>query len=165
LVTVDCVIEDPRWAELELATLAQRAVEAALARAAGDGDWEVAVLGCDDARIASLNGDFRDRAAATNVLSWPSDERGAERDGGIPERPDADDPELGDIAIAYETCCREAQSAGIEPRAHVTHLLVHGCLHLLGYDHIREADGDLMEALEIEILAGLGIDDPYGDPI
>lgn len=68
--------------------------------------------------------------------------------------------ELGDIAIAFDTCEREAAEQGKAMQDHVTHLLVHGMLHLLGYDHIRDADGDLMEATEVRILAKLGVNDP-----
>src|SRR5690606_15212154 len=104
----------------------------------------ISLLACDDARIAALNTEFRGKPVATNVLSWPSEERAAEEAGGSPDLPepgDAEDPEeLGDIAIAYETCMAEAASQGKDPRDHVTHLLVHGILHLLGYDHIDDED-------------------------
>ena len=71
------------------------------------------------------------------------------------------DPELGDIAIAYETCLRESQAAGLAILDHLTHLLLHGTLHLLGYDHIEDADAEVMEGLEIKMLASLGISNPY----
>ena len=160
-MAVDVIIEDDRWGALELEALAERAVATALAHLGLVPDaWDVAVLGGDDARISLLNEDFRGKAAATNVLSWPSAERGAVREGARPEAP-VGDPELGDLALAYETCLREAQTAGIAPEAHVTHLIVHGTLHLLGYDHVRDRDGDLMEATEIAILKRLGVADPY----
>ncbi len=160
---VDTVIEDARWQAVGLARLADRAALATLAHLGLDpGDWEVALLGCDDARIAALNEDFRDKAAPTNVLSWPSDERGAEVDGAPPAPPEpGPDPELGDIAIAYDTCDREALAAGKPMEDHVTHLLVHGLLHLLGYDHVRDKDATLMERTEIEILGKLGLGNPY----
>jgi len=117
-------------------------------------------LAQDDARISALNEGFRGKAQATNVLSWPSQERGALVEGARPELP-VGDAELGDLALAYETCTREAKSGGIALEAHVTHLIVHGTLHLLGYDHVRDGDGDLMEATEIAILSKLGIANPY----
>ena len=124
-------------------------------------------MGCDDARIAALNADFRGKPQPTNVLSWPSEERGAEVAGEEPDLPEAgepDDPcELGDIAIAWETCAREAEEQGKPMVDHVTHLVVHGLLHCLGYDHVDEADAALMEGLEVEILASLGLSDPYSD--
>jgi len=162
---VDIVIEDERWNGLALEDAAQKACAAALAHLGLEGDYEVSLLGCDDARIAVLNADFRDRPRPTNVLSWPSEERGAEADGDMPDLPGEGLPgmpeELGDIAIAYETCLREAEEQGKPPADHITHLLVHGCLHLLGFDHIRPCDAELMERLEVEILAKLGVADPY----
>jgi probable rRNA maturation factor len=83
----------------------------------------------------------------------------------VPEAPQAgtaDDPvELGDIAIAYETCEREAAAQGKPMADHVTHLLVHGLLHCLGYDHVDDEDAAVMEATEVRILASLGLSDPY----
>jgi probable rRNA maturation factor len=163
---VDTLIEDARWEAFGLAELAEAAARAALGGAglAADG-FEISLLGCSDARIAVLNADFRGKPQPTNVLSWPSEERGAERDGGVPDRPLPGEPgmpeELGDIAIAWETCEREAAEQGKPLRDHVTHLLVHGTLHLLGYDHIRAGDAALMEGAEVRILAGMGLANPY----
>ena len=157
--TFDLVIEDENWRAAGLETLAARACGAVLAHAAIEGA-EISLLACDDARIAELNGDFRGKPRPTNVLSWPSEERGAAEPGGDPMPPA--DLELGDIAIAWETCVCEAAAAGKPLRDHVTHLLVHGTLHLLGYDHIHDKDACLMEALEVEILGKLGLADPYG---
>lgn len=161
------MIEDPRWDAAGLTDLAETACAATLAHLGLTGAYEIALLACDDARIAVLNADFRDKPTPTNVLSWPSDERGAEREGAMPEAPQEELPgepvELGDIAIAYDTCTREAAQQGKTFADHVTHLLVHGTLHLLGFDHIRDGDAALMERLEVEILATLGLDDPYGE--
>lgn len=165
---VDTLIEDPRWQALDLTTLAEAAANAALTGAGlAVVGYEISLLGCDDRRIAALNTDFRGKPQPTNVLSWPSEERGATTDGGRPQSPDRganEDPaELGDIAIAWETCEREAVDQGKTMRDHVTHLLVHGTLHLLGYDHQRDRDASLMEGLETEILVRMGLADPY-DP-
>ena len=116
-------------------------------------------MGCDDARIAELNAEFREKQTATNVLSWPAQEL-APPQAPTPD-PFEDETELGDIALAYETCHREAEEAQLTPQAHITHLIVHGTLHLLGYDHIEDTDAELMEGLEVEILAKLGIPNPY----
>jgi probable rRNA maturation factor len=122
-------------------------------------------MGCDDARIAALNADFRGKPQPTNVLSWPSEDRAPDLPGSAPLPPvagTADDPEsLGDIALAWETCAAEAGAQGKPMADHVTHLVVHGVLHLLGYDHIDDADAGVMEALEVRILATLGVSDPY----
>ncbi|RVT85766.1 rRNA maturation RNase YbeY [Rhodobacteraceae bacterium CCMM004] len=158
---IETLAEDPRWTAAGLDAVAERAARAALAARAGPGSWEVAVLGCDDARIAALNIDFRGREGPTNVLSWPSAERAAAEPGTDPAPPDPADPELGDIAIAYETCRDEAAAADLALADHVAHLIVHAVLHLLGYDHEDAADGDLMERREAEILASLGLPDPY----
>ncbi len=158
----DCIVEDPRWDSIDIAPLTERAVAAAL-QGVGltPSDWEVSLMACDDARIAALNADFRGKPQPTNVLSWPSEERGAALDGETPAPPDAQDPELGDIAIAYDTCAAEAKAAGISMENHTTHLIVHATLHLLGYDHERDADATLMEGLESQILGNMGIADPY----
>ncbi len=163
---VDCVIEDERWAAFGLEVLALRAVRAALAKLGlPEVGFALVVMGCDDARIATLNADFRGKPQATNVLSWPAEDLAAEVDGAAPERPEPgapDDPSaLGDIAIAYDTCAREAADTGKSMADHVCHLVVHGLLHCLGYDHIRDADAALMEGMEVRILATLGISDPY----
>ncbi|SFR44313.1 probable rRNA maturation factor [Yoonia tamlensis] len=160
-MTVDCIIEDTRWEGIAL--LATRASDAALAHLGYDpAEFEISLLACDDARIAALNADFRGKPAATNVLSWPSDERGADVDGDPPVAPELPmDAELGDIAIAFDTCTREAQEAGKSMVDHTLHLLVHGTLHLLGYDHERDKDATVMERLEVAILGKLGVSDPY----
>ena len=163
---VDTVIEDPRWEGIDLAGLAERAGRASLRHLAmPEAGFAVVLMGCDDARIAVLNADFRGKPQPTNVLSFPSEERAAEVAGDEPERPapgDADDPaELGDIAIAWETCAREAAEQGKPMVDHVTHLVVHGLLHLLGYDHVEDADAQRMEGHEVAILASLGLSDPY----
>ncbi|MBO6898193.1 MAG: rRNA maturation RNase YbeY [Shimia sp.] len=162
----DTIIEDDRWRVVAFEELAETAAQAVLAHLGMVADvFEIAVLACDDVRIAALNADFRDKDKATNVLSWPSEERGVERDGDVPELPEQSFPgmseELGDIAISYDTCAREAVAAGKPMAEHVTHLMVHGTLHLLGYDHVRDKDATLMEGLETTILGKLGLADPY----
>ena len=163
---VECVIEEERWAAFGLEPLVLRAVQASLA-ALGlpETGFTLAVMGCDDARIATLNAEFRGKETPTNVLSWPAWDLAADQDGGLPSPPEqgtADDPEsLGDIALAYETCAREAAAAAKPMADHVTHLVVHGLLHCLGYDHIRDGDAAVMEGTEVRILATLGLCDPY----
>jgi probable rRNA maturation factor len=160
---IDIAMEDPRWEQAGLQTIADRAAVATLAHLDIPGA-EIALLACDDARIAELNADFRAKPAPTNVLSWPSDERGAQVEGDIPLPPEPDPDgtlELGDIAIAYDTCAAEAAASGKSLPDHATHLIVHGILHLLGYDHVRDGDATVMERLEVEILGKLGLDDPY----
>lgn len=163
--TLDIVIEDERWQSADLIAQAQIAVEATLiAQAIDPNHAELTILACDDARIANLNADFRGKPTATNVLSWPSAERAAPVAGNKPHpaAPGLDGMiELGDIAISFDTCKAEAAAVGKTMEAHVTHLIIHGVLHLLGYDHIRDPDATLMEQLEVDILGKLGHDDPY----
>lgn len=164
-MTLEISLEDPRWGAVDFDDLATRSIAAVLDRAELDMDLcEISVLACDDARIAQLNAEFRDKPTPTNVLSWPAEDLAAEEPGGTPFPPEADftgEIPLGDIAIAFETCRREAQEAGKSLADHLSHLLVHGMLHLLGYDHIRDPDATVMEDLEVEILGKLGIANPY----
>lgn len=162
---VEALIEDARWKELSLSTLAEVAARNTLVHLQlNPDDFMISLLGCDDGRILALNDDFREKPSATNVLSWPSQDRVASRPGEAPAPPHVGPmppEELGDIAIAYETCLSEANDAGKPISAHVTHLIVHATLHLLGYDHISDADAALMERLEVEILASMGQANPY----
>ena len=132
-------------------------------------DCAVSLLLCSDAKIRQLNHDHRGIDKATNVLSFPA----ADADDmpyatGTMGAMDAADnqphsQELGDIAIAYGICAREAEESGISITDHITHLFGHGVLHLLGYDHEQDAEADEMEALEISLLDALGIANPYVD--
>ncbi|WP_293443011.1 rRNA maturation RNase YbeY [Planktotalea sp.] len=159
----DTIIKDSRWQTVDLATLAETAARQTLTQLNLDPTvFEIAILACDDTRIAKLNTEFRDKPTPTNVLSWPSDERASDINGARPEKPVLPmDAELGDIAISYDTCAREAQVANKALTDHATHLIIHGVLHLLGYDHIRDLDATLMEQTEVLILGTLGIGTPY----
>lgn len=162
----DIVIEDPRWDAAGLDDLAENAAVNTLEFLGFPVEgYEIAVLACDDARIAELNAEFREKPTPTNVLSWPSSDLAPDGDGDQPSPPPPPDPmmgeSLGDIAIAYDTCLQEADAAGKTLPDHVTHLIVHGVLHLLGYDHVRDRDATLMEGLETSILGKMGIADPY----
>jgi probable rRNA maturation factor len=163
---IDILIEDTDWDEQDLDTLAPRAVAAVLDELGLEpSQFSVSVLACDDARIAALNAEFRGKPVPTNVLSWPSEDRAAAVPGEMPHLPPPNPVgpplELGDIALAHDTCAREAAEAGKPLAHHVTHLLVHGLLHLLGFDHETDPDADLMEGLETRVLARLGVPDPY----
>lgn len=163
---VDIVIEEPLWEEAGLEDISERATRAVLEELGLPTEgYLVVVMGCDDERIATLNADFRGKPKPTNVLSWPSEERAPEVAGDMPDLPeagDADDPEeLGDIAIAWGVCQAEAKEQDKSFEAHVTHLVCHGVLHLLGFDHMTEEDATLMEGIEIRALARLGLENPY----
>ncbi|MDT1061137.1 rRNA maturation RNase YbeY [Paracoccus sp. CPCC 101403] len=155
---VDLVIEDARWDDADLLGMSQRAARA-VGSWLGLENFQIVVMGCDDARIAGLNAEFRDKPTPTNVLSWPAIEFDLRAPGEVPELPEVD--ELGDIAISFDTCWREAEAQGKPFADHATHLLVHAILHLAGYDHIDDQDAETMEDAERSILSSLGIPDPY----
>ncbi|MCR9125695.1 MAG: rRNA maturation RNase YbeY [Rhodobacteraceae bacterium] len=164
-MAIDIVADDPRWDAVALEDICARAEAALAARLALDpDDLEAVLLACDDARIGGLNETFRGKPAPTNVLSWPAQTLAAAAPGAPPAAP-RPGPDaviaLGDLALAWETCNSEARAADKPLADHVTHLIVHGMLHLLGYDHIRTADAELMEGLEVEILGSMGLNDPY----
>ena len=157
IATAETVIEDDRWQAAGLEHLAGRALRATMDHLALNG--EAVVMGCDDARIAALNAEFRGKPQATNVLSWPAEEWEGQGAAGLAPRPAVN--ELGDIAIAYDTCAAEAAAQGKTLDDHATHLLVHAVLHLCGFDHMSDAEAETMEAAERSILATMGIADPY----
>ncbi|MBY8976146.1 rRNA maturation RNase YbeY [Rhodobacteraceae bacterium NNCM2] len=163
---VDLNVEEPGWEVVDLAAIAEQSARAALALRGLDPDsFEISLLGCDDDRIAGLNADFRGKPQPTNVLSWPAFELRPDAPGGdplMPPEPLAGMPlPLGDVAIALQTTQAEAEARQIPLKNHVSHLILHGCMHLLGYDHETDEDADLMEGLEVEALSRLGIDNPY----
>lgn len=162
---IDILIEDDRWVEMAFEAIATEATKAVLDHHSIPANVaEIAILACDDARIATLNTEFRGKPTPTNVLSWPTEDLAPEKDGDAPVKPtEAQDGsrDLGNVAIAYDTCKREADEQNKALANHVAHLIVHGVLHLLGYDHIRDGDATRMEALEVKILGRLGIPDPY----
>jgi probable rRNA maturation factor len=144
---VDVEVEAEAWLaampDAEFSAIA--AAERALGMAQKHGG--VTVLLADDAEVRALNARFRGKDAATNVLSFPS-----------PANPEE---HLGDVALAFETCKREAAEQGKPLSDHLQHLVAHGVLHLVGYDHEIDADAEVMEALERRILESLGVADPY----
>jgi probable rRNA maturation factor len=154
LVVADC------WAvEPEADAVIHRAIEAAAAMVETDtADAELAIMLTDDAGIRTLNQNWRGIDKPTNVLSFPALQPPAGAD-----EPDDMPRMLGDIAIAYETTRREADDEQKPFANHLSHLAVHGFLHLVGYDHEKDGEAEQMETLERDILATLGIADPYAD--
>ena len=141
---IDVEIEDEAWTQAlpDAAHLALAAATAAVTAAA-----DLVVLLTDDATVRDLNARFRNKDAATNVLSFPAGDMAGDH--------------MGDVALAYGVCAREAAEQGKPLAAHLQHLVAHGVLHLVGYDHEDDTDAEAMEAREREILAGLGLPDPY----
>lgn len=122
--------------------------------------YEVAVKLTSDEEVHQLNRDYRDKDKSTNVLSFPMVQHDL-----LEATANTDDGEvlLGDIVLAEGVCVREARDKGISVADHAAHLIVHGTFHLLGYDHMVDAEAEAMEALEIRALASIGLPDPYGD--
>ena len=131
---------------------------AGAALAGREGEFNLAIRIVDEEEARQCNRDYRDKDYATNVLSFP-----AELPGGLPEELYAS--QLGDLLICAPVVAREAEEQGKREPDHWAHLVIHGVLHLLGYDHQQTDEADAMEALEIEILAGLGIPNPYNVPV
>lgn len=158
---LDIDIETP-WPAGPWEDLAARAAAAAesVAPELATARLSASLLFTSDAEIHALNRDWRQRDKATNVLSFPM----LARDALLELEPAGPPDLLGDVALAYETCAREAEEKGIPLEDHAAHLIVHGLLHLAGYDHeISPAEAEAMEALETKALAICGIADPYGD--
>jgi probable rRNA maturation factor len=152
---LDLLVEAGDWPrQSRLRSLARRAVRAATVQAGVNlpANAELSVVFTDDAHIRALNRRFRGKDKATNVLSFPAAPSGRKLG-----------PLLGDIVLARQTVEREADDQGLTFEDHLTHLVVHGFLHLLGYDHATEAEAVAMERLETAILASIGVADPYAN--
>jgi probable rRNA maturation factor len=157
-ITEVLVVADCWQAEPDAEAIIHRAIAAAAAMIdTGAGEAELAVMLTDDAGIRTLNSNWRGIDKPTNVLSFPA------LPPTGPVGPDDAPRMLGDIAIAYETTRKEADDEQKPFDHHLSHLAVHGFLHLIGYDHEKDDDAEAMETLETEILAQLGIPDPYTD--
>jgi probable rRNA maturation factor len=162
-ITIEINIEEEEWQKT--CPNAERIIkEAATAALHGAGiagkaqSIEVSVLLTNDEYIQSLNHNYRDKDKPTNVLSFPLEEFVAGNYADV-----GGDIAIGDIIFALETISREAQEQTKSMEEHLAHLAVHGTLHLIGYDHENDHDAEIMEALEVTILAGLGIANPYAD--
>jgi len=151
MITVEVEVEAEAWtAALPNADALTREAAEAAARSDGtEGEGAYVVLLTDDDAVARLNADFRGKVGATNVLSFPAAKSAA--------------PHRGDIALAFQTCAGEAEAQGKSLAAHLQHLTVHGVLHLLGFDHLEDDEAEAMEGRERQVLATLGVADPYAE--
>lgn len=160
MIELECEVEAPWPAADVLRDLAERAALAVVAVAPElvNPRLSASLLFTFDTEVHELNREWRGKDKPTNVLSFPM----LDRAGLLALAPDGPPVLLGDIALAYETCAREAAEKGIPLEHHASHLVVHGLLHLAGYDHeISPQDASAMEALETKALASMGIADPY----
>lgn len=156
------MMEDARWNTIDLTQIVNHAFNETLSQLnLKSGNFICCVLACSNNKIKDLNIQFRGKNASTNVLSFPSQVGIYEVRNNSKSEVNVDPYELGDIAIAYEVCKAEAASSQIEFEDHVYHLIIHSLLHLLGYDHEEEKNADKMEKIEVQVLANLGISDPY----
>ena len=148
---IEVQVEDAGWRAVlpDAEVLAETAAQATVAALEPAPKGEIVILLTSDAEIRDLNARFRGKDASTNVLSFPAG-----------ENPHG---HLGDIALALGVCKAEAQDQAKPLADHLRHLVAHGVLHLVGYDHLEEAEAEAMEALERDILAGLGVPDPYAE--
>ena len=161
-VSLAVAVEAGQWGDIEtIEALAKTALAAAASDLARREHQpfpadppEVSLVLADDAMMADINGQWRNQPKPTNVLSFPAFPMVP---GGLPG------PMLGDIILARETIDREARELGKPVDEHLAHLIVHGFLHLFGYDHVENNDAAKMEAIETRILTSLGLSDPYGD--
>ncbi|QDZ08172.1 rRNA maturation RNase YbeY [Sphingomonas panacisoli] len=153
------------WPDHDWEALADRAARAAIGLTphgellTASAMMEISVRLTSDDEVHQLNNQYRHKDKPTNVLSFPM----VQPDLLETVTQNSDDGEvlLGDIVLAHGVCAREADERGIAIETHAAHLIVHGTLHLLGYDHIDDGDADRMEAIEVDALASLGIADPY----
>ncbi len=154
---IDVMVVGAAWTKAlrTPAAIVRRAATAALAETAGKLSAEVSILLTNDSALRELNRTYRGKNKPTNVLSFP-----ALTPDELPTRGPVS---LGDVAVAYGVTAGEARAEGKTVKAHLSHLVVHGVLHLLGYDHEGDRDAATMERMEKKILAGLGIADPYAD--
>jgi probable rRNA maturation factor len=155
--TLQVTVEAEAWesAVTEIEAYCRRVIAAVLAAEAPQLDWpEVSLLLADDATLRTLNRDWRGKDQPTNVLSFPAIDGSLPSGSGQPVL-------LGDVALAIETVQREAAAEGKPVADHLAHLLVHGVLHLLGYDHMDSDQAASMERREVEILTELGVPNPY----
>ena len=161
-MSVDLIIEDARWKTLNLLQVANAAFKETLSQLnLRSENFICCILACSSKKIKSLNAQFRGKNNSTNVLSFPATPEIYEVRSISNLEPDVNLFELGDIAIAYEVCKKEAHISKIAFEHHVYHLITHSVLHLLGYDHEEEKNAAEMEKIEVQVLANLGISNPY----
>ena len=161
---IETIVSANQWPAFDWESLATRAVSTTIATTPhGDlatiaATIEISIRLTSDAEVQTLNRQYRGQDRPTNVLSFPMVQPDL-----IDTVANTDDGEvlLGDIVLAHETCAREAVDRGVSTKDHATHLIVHGVLHLLGYDHMTDSEAETMEAIERDVMASLGLHDPY----
>ena len=165
-IRININFDEKRWLKKDFRVLASKAFEATL-RLLSCADFlekmEVSILACNDQVIRRLNNQFRGVNTTTDVLSWPrTDQLYFHRNKVLLVQKSKNDTfDLGDIAISYDTCKKQSADLKLKFEDHVVHLLIHACLHLLGFNHQKDTDFQKMKELEIECLEACGIENPY----
>ena len=164
----DVVIKDKRWRKIPLEEIAGSALKLVIANFLGnDKKFGVSILASNNAEIRELNKSFRGKNTSTNIISWPEYSLQSKKPGDFPEKLSRVKTDyegetfLGNLAISFERCSTEAGEKKINLEDHILHLFLHGFLHLIGFDHQHELDANLMENIEITLLSGVGIKNPY----
>ena len=162
------MIDDKRWVGVPLEEIAKSALKLLVDNSlVKKSNFEVSILAGNDSEIKKLNKNFRGRNTSTNIISWPEYNLQPKHPGHSPKQFDKSTLAseetifLGNLAISFERCSSEAEKKDISFADHLLHLLLHGYLHLLGFDHQNELDATLMEDIEIRLLSRIGIKNPY----
>lgn len=168
LMIINIKFKDKRWLKIPLEEIGKGALKLIIDKFLGkDNNFEVSILASDDVEIRELNKNFRGIDGSTNIISWPEYETQSNQPGHIPDLVDKlksgfeELTFLGNLAISFDRCSIEAEEKNIHFEDHVLHLLLHGCLHLIGFDHQNELDAFLMEDIEIRLLSRVDIKNPY----
>ena len=165
-IRININFDEKRWLETDFRAMARKAFEATL-RLLSCVDFlektEISILACNDQGIRRLNNQFRGANTTTDVLSWPRTDQFYFQGNGVllGQKYKNDTFDLGDIAISYDTCTKQSEELDLKFENHVVHLLVHACLHLLGFNHQKDTDFQKMKELEIKCLETCGIENPY----
>tara|TARA_B100000965_G_C19430075_1_gene686095 strand:- start:331 stop:852 length:522 start_codon:yes stop_codon:yes gene_type:complete len=169
-IKINIKFDDKRWLTINFKAMARKAFETTLTSLSRPEllvRTEISVLACNDRAIRKLNCKFRGIDAVTDILSWPKNNQLEDQVNRFYKCNRWDDDfknefgDLGDIAISYETCIKQSKELGVRLENHVVHLLVHACLHLLGFTHQENSDFQTMKELEIKCLKACGIENPY----
>ena len=162
------VFEDSRWQILPLKKIALASLNLVADNVfLNSKDLEISILASNDCELMDLNKQFRGHNVPTNILSWPEHDYKRTKPGELPKRISKSSDcingsyFLGNLAISFDRCSTEAENRNITVEDHIAHLLIHGCLHLVGFDHDNKLDAILMENIEKKLLSDLGIKNPY----
>ena len=172
LIIANVVFKDNRWKKLPLKKLAMDSLnliaDDVLQK---NNDFEISILATNDSEVTYLNNNFRGYNRPTNILSWPERRYERKKPGLFPQLVSTSSfysdgsNFLGNLAVSFDRCSIEAQEENLAFEDHLYHLLIHGCLHLVGFDHENELDAELMEDIEKKLLSKLGIENPYRSSI